>query len=631
MLVQGTLLPTSRFDNTFPVQPGMSLSSDGLRFPSKGFVRLPTGGNLEWECSRKFAADDDAFSQLQGLPILTEFLQKQDEAMSLFIEGIVKARQKIIVPDITDTYHNSANRRGTSNETVKLDFLQPAHQKEVRSTGNANVQDVNLTIADEKAGLEDAMHGVRIAHSAANLGLDQKTVHGLERLEKWSDWWVNLREPDRYSTLAKILGSPWSNTVIMVLILINTILIAFEADYEMQSLNQTPHDWFIIAEWSFLCFYSLEILCRIYIHGIFYFINDDWAWNTFDLIIVFISAVGLIHNASGDKEGNSIGFLRIFRVLRSVKVVRVFRAFRMFRDLRIMLECIYGSFVSLFWCCCLLLLIILIFAIFYLQTLGNYLVNDYQYHGDSTQKDQIQKNFGTLPRAVLTLYKVVFGMVDAEMIFEILKPTGLTNVLVLCVLVGFYNLALITILTGIFAEKATQSAKPDKEVEIMEQKLDNIERVDAFRNLFRGLDLSQLGVIERDDFITCFRESHVKFSFQVEDLPINDAQAFFDLLQSMGDADAVDIDTFVASCLRLRGHASAVDLHYLELKVMKAIEEIGTQLEAVTRPYSPQQDQERSLRHIEAAIERLETKTPQSLMALPTFSTPPLHHTRGWV
>jgi len=219
----------------------------------------------------------------------------------------------------------------------------------------------------------------------------------------------------------------------------------------------------------------------------------------------------------------------------------------------------------------------LIFAMLYVQDLASQLSEF-----DSADLDAIHFRFGSVPDAVLTMYQLAFGMIDAGDIYDLLSPTGAFNGFLLLAYVGFYQIALINILTGIFVDKALQYAKPERESEIMEERQATMDRASRLKELCLELNLSEPGIIRREEFMDGMDEPDIRYAFQAEGLHISDARTFFDLVQTVHDKDYVDTDTFVASCLRLRGVATSIDLQHLELLLKGFVSEFRKERRAVT-------------------------------------------------
>merc|ERR1719322_1351324 len=73
-----------------------------------------------------------------------------------------------------------------------------------------------------------------------------------------------------------------------------------------------------------------------------------------------------------------------------------------------------------------------------------------------------------------------------------------------------------------------------------------------------------------DEFVTLVKDPRFCEFLECRDLQVKDAEMFFNMLTSVTGDVEVDISTFIAGCLSMRGVASAMDLHslYFEVKMM---------------------------------------------------------------
>lgn len=553
----------------------MAIVSDGICFPSDGLAKVP-GGNLKWHCSREFHPSSETEKEfLQKLPIFQEFLEKQDEAMSLFMEGLLHNLHKDNLPKTFNQEHCSIISHGEHDEDREIgrSTMQEAEHclgeaPDSPSRGNLSVNEFKAHTHMKKQGF----HFHRTLHSTGLGPLENLFV----TLEVWSEWYVNLKEPQRNSFIAKFINSMPFAALTVAVILLNTVCIAIDANYKMENLGESSPHWLEVAESVFVIFYIIEILLKFVVHGMYFFAREEILWNAFDILVILGSVFTMF--LAGDSSDTNMGFLRTIRILRATKALRMFRIITFLRDLRIMLACILGSFLALFWCLVLLTLIGTVFAIFYVQALAGSLKES-----DLTVDEQrgIVDMFGSVARALLTLYKMTTGMIDGEVVFRVLEPTGFLNPAVLLGLIGFYQISVINILSGIFVEKAMHHAKPEREEEVIERRKGMMERVNALKELVGKIQLSNDGYITRDEFMLALHEPTVRYHFEAEDLDVRDAEAFFELLQSVNGNSAIDIDTFVASCMRMRGAATSVDLQTLQLQLKKSVGDVQIQMKSM--------------------------------------------------
>ena len=134
------------------------------------------------------------------------------------------------------------------------------------------------------------------------------------------------------------------------------------------------------VEIFFLVFFTLEISLRLLVHRLYFFVNEEWAWNIMDLLLLLVAVSDVIMEYL-DLNVGRVGVLRLLRIGRLLRVVSVlaFTSFLIFdllkhdspsanvirvlqrlslsspgvlrflKEVRVMLVAIVGSFLSLFW------------------------------------------------------------------------------------------------------------------------------------------------------------------------------------------------------------------------------------------------------------------------------------------
>lgn len=184
--------------------------------------------------------------------------------------------------------------------------------------------------------------------------------------------------------------------VVLILILLSAVIIGLETD---DTINQQYGFWFEKIDKFIIFFFIIEILLQIfYINKkpIDYFKS---AWNWFDLTIVLICILPYIFN---DGDLHTLSILRLFRLARTIRVLRVFRLITQLRPLQILVEALIKSLPSMAYVSLLLCLIFFIYGV-----IGVHFFKVF---------DKI--HFGSLPIAILTLFKVVTGAENWAQIME---------------------------------------------------------------------------------------------------------------------------------------------------------------------------------------------------------------------
>merc|ERR1711862_415826 len=94
-----------------------------------------------------------------------------------------------------------------------------------------------------------------------------------------------------------------------------------------------------------------------------------------------------------------------------------------------MLNSVLGSFISLWWSFALLLFIFTMFALVFVQGTSSFMIE----HGHTLDKDsfdRIMECFGSVEKAMLTLYRAVTGGADWEVFYDnpgVIVHTGPMN------------------------------------------------------------------------------------------------------------------------------------------------------------------------------------------------------------
>lgn len=153
------------------------------------------------------------------------------------------------------------------------------------------------------------------------------------------------------------------------------------------------------------------------------------------------------------------------------------------------------------------------------------------------------------------------------------RPQGTANAPCLYSSLVFFQIALLNVLTGIFVENAMKLAQPDPYTQALETRKKEFIEAAELRSFCSGL--SQSGSITLQDFEREMAEGDLRAHLHVLGLEIKDPKKFFDILQATNDKPALDIDTFVHGCMKLKGYATAVDLQSLMCETRKAAQDVS--------------------------------------------------------
>jgi hypothetical protein len=381
----------------------------------------------------------------------------------------------------------------------------------------------------------------------------------LRRIMRLVDWFEHLEEPRREGWLASIVKSQRFETLCSFVILLNAGFVAYTADQAMKHVGERPVFFIVSTEIVFTAVYTLELLLRISVHRIHFFVNDQMRWNWLDFVLVLMSIADTMSELliEGGHKGN-VGFMRMLRICKLAKVLRAFRAMRFFKELAIMLNSFRHTMTALFWSFVMLVFMLYIFAVLFLQGMTHYLAEEGK-HLDANQQRQIAQHFGSMADALFSLYSAATGGDDWAVYYRVVKKSGGAYAGLFIFFTGFFTFAVFNIITGFFVEKAVSAATPDRDDMILASKLKARETAKEFRHLCSVLDQDQTGTITWKDF-----ERHMQNEVMVAymasiGLEVHEVELFFRVVAGAA-AGEISIERFVDGCMQMKGAATGIDM-----------------------------------------------------------------------
>jgi len=380
-------------------------------------------------------------------------------------------------------------------------------------------------------------------------------------------WAYGLEEPARYGCLASIVDSAAFGAGCMLVIIASTGFTIHGANWQFDHLAEKPTSMMVAVEHGFLCWFVLELLLKFAVHRLYFFVGPDAGWNMFDLALVAMSTIETIAmSVEGDSGSSGMTFLRVLRVCKVVKVLRTIRLLRFIKDLRLMLECMIRSVLSIFWSLLLILFMIGFFSILFVHNMATWIIES----GESLDSEAVRVivgRFGSVQRALMLLIKVSFSGMDWGGVYDDILHTGPLNCVLFLLFILMFQLAFLNIITSVFIEKAMQISQPDMNELMREQQARDLAQArQLFEVVEKYLDVNLDGKVTQAQFKAAMKDrvngASLKTAFEVRGVPINDAEAFFSTLTTDGE-DGVPIELFVAGCLKMKGYAMSSDLQTL--------------------------------------------------------------------
>jgi hypothetical protein len=292
------------------------------------------------------------------------------------------------------------------------------------------------------------------------------------------------------------------------------------------------------------------------------------SWNLFDFFLVCLSVYDFVDAFLGLDQTFNANFMRSLRILRAGKVLRIFRLVRAISQLRLILNVLIGSMVSLFWSLVMMVIMYYICGLLFVQGAATYLREEQD--ADPARREEVVRFFGSVGSAMLTMFKATTGGEDWNRFYAVLLNVGhLYSSLYLCY-IAFTVVAFFNILTALFVEHAIEIAKPDRDDIVLHKRQARMLEAAELTSLFAEADKDGTGKISTEEFAEQMEDpvSPLRVYFEADGIDVSDAALFFDLLQSCVEPNGttcaeVDIKAFVLGLMKIRGGATSLDMQAL--------------------------------------------------------------------
>eukprot|EP00929_Paragymnodinium_shiwhaense_P085867 TRINITY_DN46322_c0_g1_i1.p1 TRINITY_DN46322_c0_g1~~TRINITY_DN46322_c0_g1_i1.p1 ORF type:complete len:580 (-),score=114.95 TRINITY_DN46322_c0_g1_i1:134-1873(-) len=407
-------------------------------------------------------------------------------------------------------------------------------------------------------------------------GMDYVTPLSARRLEAES---AEMEpQPVAETFLQTILDSPGLEACTCVAIILNAIVLGLETDYHSVHLHMVKKPLvFEVLEGMFCLLFLAELLLRLCVYKLRFFVMVGWPWNWFDFVVVAMQVLDvaskllMIGPPSG---GGGASTLRVLRLARLVRIVRAFRVVRFRDELKGLVNSIVGSMQSLAWTLLLLFGLIYVAAVFFTQVATQARAEA----SDGSIVDDLEEWYGTLSMTSMTLYQCVTGGVDWRKPLRPLLQLSPMLTVVFSGYIAFTLFAIMNVVTGAFVEKMSQVAQSEKDEHLANSLLDACKKV-------AGDDFT----ISWTTFQTMLTDKHVLEYFQALPLETHDAEVLFGLLDEDGQGQ-IDVLQFVSGCLNLRGPAKAMALQFYFKSLFRHMTSLQAEvLDAIRLSTSPRQ------------------------------------------
>eukprot|EP00408_Alexandrium_pacificum_P037572 CAMPEP_0171289390 /NCGR_PEP_ID=MMETSP0790-20130122/70579_1 /TAXON_ID=2925 /ORGANISM="Alexandrium catenella, Strain OF101" /LENGTH=531 /DNA_ID=CAMNT_0011759015 /DNA_START=90 /DNA_END=1685 /DNA_ORIENTATION=- len=385
----------------------------------------------------------------------------------------------------------------------------------------------------------------------------------VDRLTKEDEQACAIKPGTLRQRVLRIESTAAFDSFIGLLIILNTVLMFVQLEIEApdpsvftETEAEGPyHLFFEVSAYIFAGIFFVELLVRLYAKRILFFLAPlNWV----DAAIVIVTSIDAVVPSTLHGDRN-IAFMRLLRFTRVVRAVRVIRTMSLFSRLRVLLNTIAMSFMSLFWSMLILFISMLMFSLFLCQGLQAFVAEP---TNDPTTRDWVHRYYGSSSRALLTVFEVTFSGGWPHYARPLIEDVS-----------GYWSIPFVMYITAVvFAMVRIISAL------FLKEKMKDVKAfVNKLTELFEQADLSKDGYLSREELTNIMSFPKVRVWMSVLGLDVTEANALFNLLDD-GDG-LISFEGFVTGIMRLKGTSRSQDT----ITIMKDCQRIHKQGEYTQR------------------------------------------------
>eukprot|EP00927_Polykrikos_kofoidii_P083060 TRINITY_DN8418_c0_g1_i3.p1 TRINITY_DN8418_c0_g1~~TRINITY_DN8418_c0_g1_i3.p1 ORF type:complete len:664 (-),score=99.18 TRINITY_DN8418_c0_g1_i3:158-2149(-) len=352
----------------------------------------------------------------------------------------------------------------------------------------------------------------------------------------------------------------------MCMVVMNAISIGVETDFMARTLSVEPPIIFELFD-RFLCiFFLFELGMLLHIGDWQYFSERPWTLYHFCVVLLQVTEKTIIiFQISGCEV--------LLTTLRSLRPIRILRVFRLLEtsyvtpEVRVLFVSIKSSVRSLG--CSFFVLFIFTYTCSVPITM---IVTTYTLtHPENDEaRHALEGFYGSLDRSMLALFQAITdGFHWRELLEPLEKHCSPWFTVVFVIYIGFTQLAVMNILTGLFVESAIKTAEEDKRRGVGNK----------MRKIFEAADSDGSGTISYCEFMFCMEKDPLMAAYlSALDIRTEQAKELFRLLDTDCSGE-VDYDEFTQGCIRLQGPVKAIDFaaFIVEWRMLNLHSSVGDQ------------------------------------------------------
>eukprot|EP00930_Biecheleria_cincta_P015914 TRINITY_DN13115_c0_g2_i1.p1 TRINITY_DN13115_c0_g2~~TRINITY_DN13115_c0_g2_i1.p1 ORF type:complete len:568 (+),score=92.79 TRINITY_DN13115_c0_g2_i1:43-1704(+) len=392
--------------------------------------------------------------------------------------------------------------------------------------------------------------------------LDQAQVCSISALKEFQSEFHELKKTCVQKGVSSTVFVSLCNTVILA----STIYAGLYTDIQLrdsfqrvrslQLHSETDEAAFSFVNLFFVIWFSLEISIRMVAERCEFFTGPDWAWNTFDFVIVLFEVLDTLFEILP----SGLFILRVARVGRVIRIVRIVKQHHTLQKLRTMMIATMRSFSHLLWAFVLIGMTVYVVSIILGSAIVSFLgAVDVADTAQRNEAMDMETHFGTLWTLMVAMFASISGGNDwmTYGIFIRRLQYGDFWFAGFIFYVSFLSLGLLNVVTGIFCDSAAQCRTDD---EMVTNFIDNTNQlVDELGRIFDSATRAEEEYLTKEELQSLVKDRWVQAYLAGIDIDPQETAIMFTLM----DADRngkLDLSEFIKGILKMKGSAKSLDL-----------------------------------------------------------------------
>jgi len=206
--------------------------------------------------------------------------------------------------------------------------------------------------------------------------------------------------------------------------------------------------------------------------------------------------------------------------------------------------------------------VLYVFSLVFVQLAHMHLMEDLE-SVDDEHLTMIFEHLGSVQNAMLYLFQCSSGGDPWEIMYPTLTVIGPVPVGLFCFFLGFIQIALLNLITGIFVERAMKQAQPDRETLALQERRNDIEIHDLLQAALQSVDTNNSGDIDYQELRQALVHPQWRASLTLLGVDIQRTADLFRIMSKSVNSGRLMISDFVERCMELRGPATSLGIETL--------------------------------------------------------------------